>query len=262
MVREFELKAQGIAMDCITFGRGKKPLVMIQGLNTRGIRGAGASLALMYRIFAKDYRVYLFDRRKDLPQNVTISELAADTALAMDALGIRDADILGVSQGGMMAQLLAAQRPDLVHKLVLAFTTCQSGETLKNVLARWEELTLQGDWKALVADMAQKMYSEAYRKRYQPLMPLLTVLQKPKDAQRFLTLAGACADFDATDVLKDIRCPVYVIGGKRDLVVGGGACEELAQKLGCEGHFYEELGHAAYEEAGDFNKRVYKFFRE
>ena len=50
-------------VDYITFGRGKKNLIMIQGLNTRGIRGAADSLAFMYRAFAKDYTVYLFDRR-------------------------------------------------------------------------------------------------------------------------------------------------------------------------------------------------------
>ena len=33
--------------DYIAFGNGTKPLIMIQGLNTRGIKGAGASLALM-----------------------------------------------------------------------------------------------------------------------------------------------------------------------------------------------------------------------
>ena len=49
---------------------------MIQGLNTRGIKGAAVPLALMYRLFAKDFRVYLFDRRQELPDAVTVQELA------------------------------------------------------------------------------------------------------------------------------------------------------------------------------------------
>ena len=51
-------------MDYITFGCGPKPLIMIQGLSTRGIKGAALSLAYLYRMFAGDYTVYLFDRRK------------------------------------------------------------------------------------------------------------------------------------------------------------------------------------------------------
>ena len=59
-----------------------------------------------------------------------------------------------------------------------------------------------------------------------------------------------------------IKCPVFVIGGRQDKVVGGAASEEIADKLGCPIYMYEELGHAAYEEAKDFNKRVYDFLKE
>ena len=34
----------------------------------------------------------------------------------------------------------------------------------------------------------------------------------------------------------------------------------LAEKLGCKLHIYEDLGHALYEEADDFNHRVLNFF--
>ena len=85
-VREWKLNLVDLKMDCIAFGSGSKPLIMVQGLNTRGIRGAGVSLAWMYRIFSKDYRVYLFDRREDLWEGITVRELAADLAAAMDAL--------------------------------------------------------------------------------------------------------------------------------------------------------------------------------
>jgi len=40
----------------------------------------------------------------------------------MDELGISEADVIGVSQGGMIAQNLAIDRPELVNKLVLAVT--------------------------------------------------------------------------------------------------------------------------------------------
>ena len=35
-----------------------------------------------------------------------------------------------------------------------------------------------------------------------------------------------------------------------------------AQKLGCRVFIYEQLGHAAYEEAKDFNRRMYDFLME
>ena len=258
---EGRLQLENLQMDYITFGKGTKPLVMIQGLNTRGIRGAGASLALMYRIFAKDHRVYLFDRRADIHDGITVRELAEDTAAAMDALKIKNADILGVSQGGMIAQYLAIDRPDLVHKLVLALTLSRNNDTVTGVIRRWVELTQQGRMKELICDMAQSMYSDAYLKRYRPFLPLLTVLQKPKDIPRFIALANACLTCNTYDDLDKIKCPVLVIGGRKDKIVGETACEEIAQKLGCKLYIYEHLGHAAYEEAPDFNKKIYDFLR-
>lgn len=259
--KEDKVRIRDMQIDYISFGKGTKPLIMILGLNTNGIKGAALSLAYMYRIFAKDYKVYLFDRGPDVQKGITVRDMAADIAEAMAILGIKNADIIGVSQGGMIGQYLAIDRPDLVNKLVLAVTLSRNNETVKNVIQHWIRMTKEGDMKHLIADFAEKMYSDAYVKRYKPFMPLLTVLQKPKNVHRFITLAESCLTCDAYDELDKIKCPVFVIGGKQDKVVGGEASIEIAQKLDCEIYMYDELGHAAYEEAKDFNKRVYEFLR-
>ena len=152
--KEQKLEINNTQIDYITFGKGTKPLIMIQGLNTRDIKGSAVPIAYMYRIFAKDYKVYLFDRRPDVYEGITVRELAADIAGAMDALGITNADIFGVSQGGMIAQYLAIDRPDLVNKLVLAVTLSKNNDTVKSVVNNWIEMTKQGDMKSLVADTA------------------------------------------------------------------------------------------------------------
>ena len=260
--KEHHLKLDNFQMTYITFGRGLKPLIMIQGLSTRSIKGAAVSLAYMYRIFANAYKVYLFDRREDIAEDVTVRDLAADIGAAMDALKITNADVFGVSQGGMIAQYLAIDRPELVNKLVLAVTLSKNNNTAKVVVNRWIELTERGDVKALVMDMAEKMYSDAYIKWYRPLMPLLTILQKPKDAGRFIALAKACLTCSAYEELDKIRCPIFVIGGKQDKVVTGEASEEIAKRTDCEIYMYQDLGHAAYEEAKDFNSRVYQFLQK
>ena len=260
--KEQTLTIENIEMDYITFGNGTKPMLMIQGLNTNGIKGSAVPLSFMYRIFVKEYKIYLFDRRKNLPENITVRELAADIALAMDTLGLKKADVFGVSQGGMIAQYLAIDRPDLVNKLVLAVTISRNNDTVEKVIGDWICMTEKEEWKALVNDMAVKMYSDAYIRKYKMMMPLLTAMQKPKDVKRFLTLAKACLTCNAYEELDKIKCPVFVIGGKCDKVVTGEASEEIAEKLGCEIYMYEKLGHAAYEEAKDFNQRVLAFLKK
>lgn len=259
--KELKLTARGMEFDYIRFGKGANPLIMIQGLNTRGIKGSALPLAYMYRIFAKEYTVYLFDRRPDVKDGITVRDMADDIAAAMDVLGLKNADVFGCSQGGMIAQYLAIQRPDLVRKIVLAVTLAKSNETVENVIKGWIEMTEKGDIKTLVTDMAEKMYSDAYLKKYRPLLPLLTLLQKPKDAQRFITLAKSCLTCDTYPELDKIHCPVLVLGGCEDKIVTAEASREIAEKLGCEIYLYEGLGHAVYEEAKDFNRRVYEFLR-
>lgn len=258
--KELKLNIQNMQFDYITFGSGTKPLVMIQGLNTRGIKGTALSLACMYRIFVKDYKVYLFDRRPAVHEGITVREMASDIAIAMDTLGITNADVFGVSQGGMIAQYLAIDRPDLVNKLVLAVTLSKNNDIIKQVSNKWIEMAELGAMRELVADMAEKMYSSSYVKRYRPFMPLLTILQKPKDVRRFVTLAKASLTCNAYEELDKIKCPVLVMGGRQDKIVTGAASYEIAEKLGCKIHMYDNLGHAAYEEAKDFNRIVYGFF--
>lgn len=260
--KEHKLNLSDTQIDYITFGKGRKPLVMIQGLNTRGIKGAAVPLAYMYRIFAKEYKVYLFDRRTDIFEGITVRDIAMDIAMAMDMLNISNADIFGVSQGGMIAQYLAIDRPDLVQKLVLAVTLSKNNDTVKEVIKNWIEMAEQGNMKRLVLDMAEKMYSDSYLKRYRPIMPLLTFLQKPKDVQRFIILAEACLTCNAYEELNKIKCPVFVIGGRCDKIVTGVASDEIAERLACKKYIYDNLGHAAYEEARDFNKRIYDFLQE
>lgn len=259
--KEQELNIQDIQMNYITFGNGEKSLIMIQGLSTRSIKGASLSLAYMYQIFARDYKVYLFDRRENIGENITVREFASDIAMAMDFLGIQSADILGVSQGGMIAQYLAIDRPNLVNKLVLAVTISKNNETVEAVISNWIRMAEQNDIKNLVKDMAEKMYTDSYVRKYKYFIPLLTILQKPKNVPRFITLAKACLTCNAYDELEKIQCPVFVIGGLQDRITSGEASIEIAEKLGCKCFIYDDLGHAAYEEAKDFNQRVYDFFK-
>lgn len=106
------------------------------------------------------------------------------------------------------------------------------------------------------------MYSKAYQKKYRWLFSILSKIGKPKDFTRFIALAKACLTCNSYPKLHKITCPVFVSGGKQDCVVTGGESEEIAVRLKCKIHMYETLGHSAYEEASDYNDRIYQFLRE
>ena len=252
----------GSELDCVSFGRGDMPLVILPGLSTRDVRSAGLMLSLMYRSFARDFTVYILDKPRHVPEGCTVAELADSCAAAMDALGIKKARVLGVSLGGMMAQELAIKHPELVSALVLAVTTAKCNDRVKKAIGRWLDFVEKGDYVGFGRDMMESMYSASYLKKYGFMLPVAAALSRPKDLGRFMRLANACLTCESFEHLEKISCSTLVIGAGEDKVVSGEASLEIAEKLGCALHMYDTLGHAAYDEAGDFNKRVLDFFLE
>lgn len=73
-------------------------------------------------------RMLMFDKRgigvsDRFERQPTLEERIRDIAAVMDAAGVERANLLGLSEGGIMAQLFAARHPDRVEKLVLMDTT-------------------------------------------------------------------------------------------------------------------------------------------
>lgn len=250
-------------MHYISFGNGKQPLIMLPGLGEglRTVKGTAPLFAAMYHMYAKDYKVYVFSRRDHLQAGCTTKDMAADQAFAMQALGIENAYVMGISMGGMIAQHLAADYPHLVSKLALVVTLAKQNEYLQSTVSSWVEMAHQGDYAGILKDTAKNSYSQSYYDKYRFLLPFTSLAGKPKSFTRFFTQADACASHDAYNELYKITCPTIVIGGGHDKVVGPDAALEIAQRIkGSKLLIYKKLGHGLYEEAKDFNAQIINFF--
>ncbi len=86
---------------------------------------------------AAKHRVITFDNRGvgastgTTPK--TIAAMAADAVTFIRALGLTEVDLLGFSMGGMIAQVIAQDEPELIRKLIIAGTGPAGGEGIKNV---------------------------------------------------------------------------------------------------------------------------------
>ena len=249
-------------MSYAAFGQGEKVFVILPGLSDglATVEGKALLLAKPYEMFFDRYTVYMFSRKDRMPEGYSIKDMADDQAEAMRALGMTKASVMGVSQGGMIAQCLAADHPELVEKLVLAVTAPCVNDTVRSGLAEWLEAADAGDHRRLMVSTAEKSYSEAYLRKYRKLYPILRFVGKPSDYGRFKANAGAILNFGGAGDLGKIKCPVLIVGGSEDKIVGAAASRELHEMIpGSELYIYEGLGHAAYEEAKDFNARVLEF---
>ena len=109
-------------MEYFRFGRGDKVMVILPGLSVQSVMGSAEAVADAYGCFSDDFTVYLFDRRKDIPESYSIEDMAMDTLDAFHALGLKDIFLFGASQGGMIALQIAVTEPDLICRLALGST--------------------------------------------------------------------------------------------------------------------------------------------
>ena len=117
---------------------------------------------------------------KPAPLPYTLDDMAKDAVGLLDALGIKKAHIVGVSMGGMIAQLVAADHPE--HTLSLTSIMATSGNPALPVPAKPEVFAKlpppspEGDTDAIVANavkMIQVLAGPAYppdEKRIQDLV--------------------------------------------------------------------------------------------
>ena len=167
-------------------GNEGEPLVMILGLAIDV-----SEWEAMTGWFAKKYRVLVFDNRgagrtdkPDAPYSIEM--MADDTAGLMQAVGFRQANVLGTSLGGRIALALALRHPELVKKLVLVSTSAR-------MIPTW-------------------------RRRFYGLLSGMPIFRSkyPQPRYAFTRQLAASTDFNCTDRLREIQVPTLILHGKND----------------------------------------------
>jgi pimeloyl-ACP methyl ester carboxylesterase len=109
----------GLDMYYEDHGQGR-PLVLLHGGGSTAQTSFGAVIpifARMHRVIAPEQQAH--GHSGDRPTPLSFAQMADDTATLLEQLGIHDADVLGFSNGGIVALELAIRHPALVHRLVL-----------------------------------------------------------------------------------------------------------------------------------------------
>lgn len=256
------VKKEDFEMNYFTFGSGEKTFVILPGASLKSIMLSADAVAAGYACFAEKYTVYVFDCSSNWEKEYSVAERAGDTAQAMKQLGIEQADILGCSMGGMIAQYIAINNPELVHKLVFGSTMARNNEISRATLNEWKRLADAGDVVAFNRNMSEKVYSEAYYEQFKDAFKAMESDGTAEEMQRFSVMMSALLDMNSYDELCKISCPVLVIGSWKDNTLSPAGSIEIAEKLGCELYMYSGYSHAAYDEAPDYKERIMSFFEK
>lgn len=246
------------------FGEGERPLVILPGLSIRSVMESADLIEHAYRIMRKDFTVYVFDRREAPPSPYSVRDMARDTAEAMRVLGLRGVSLFGASQGGMIAMEIAAAYPELVTGLALGSTSAHVRPRQYRALAEWVRLAKEKDRAGLYLSFGEKIYPPAVFKNSRAILTSTGRSVTDAELSRFILLAEGTKDFDITDRLVRIPCPILLLGAADDAVLGMEASMEIARILRDHPRFkfyiYNGYGHAAFDTAPDYKKRLLRFF--
>ena len=256
------LYINGKTMDYVTFGKGNQPLVIIPGLGDglQTVKGMAMPFSITYRKLSERYKIYVFSRINELRQGYTTRDMAADVAEAMETLNLDAAYVMGISQGGMIAQWLAVDFPKKVERLILTVTTAKLNSFGRERITHWLELNQTDSYKELMLDIASHSYTTKSFRKIKYLYRIMGIFGRIKDKQRIDIQSVSCLKHDSLDFLEKINCPTLIIGAEKDDVLG------VDGSLGLHQHIKDsqltilpECGHALYEQNKDFQKRVLVF---
>ena len=252
------------SFDYIQFGLGERDLVVIPGLGDGIVTVKNKALPgiFMFHDYVRRFRITLISRKQNLEEDADTCTMADDQVKAMKALGIDKACVVGVSLGGMIAQHLAADYPEMVEKLVLVVTVPKGNEMLTLNVKRWMKYAVEGKYKKLMVDINEKAHPDEYLKHVKWTYPVLGRMAKKMDRERFYIQAKSCITHDAMDKLTYIDAPTLIIGGEEDETLGMEGSYSLAEEIWeCKLKCFEHQGHALYEDEKDFHRVVLRFLK-
>lgn len=238
------------------------PLLLLHGIgsSSRSFRHQLDDLADAFDVIAWDAPGY--GRSEDPLTPFTLDDLADRAALLLDELDIERAHVLGVSMGGVVAQLVYHRHPSRVRSLVLADTNVGGGalpepERSARVSQRLEALERLG-----APGMAEQRAPHLVRPDAPAeLVAEVTEIMAQIRPAGYRAAAIALGNTDLTARLADIHAPTLVIHGESDGVVPLSSAHQLANEIPrARLVIIPEAGHVAnQEQPAAFNAAVRAF---
>jgi len=214
------------------------------------------------------YRLISYDQRgngeSDEGEPYSHEQFVADLEALRQELDLGKMVLLGGSYGGYIALEYALRHQENLHALILRDTAANN---------RYKDTSMQ---RALESDFpmdgarlerlfaGQVESDEDFRESYAMIQPLYNVNYDPaEDAKRLAQIpfryethnyafSRNQADFDITEVLRDVQTPTLVTVGRHDWITPLEASEELAEVLpNGELVVFEHSGHSPQLEETD-----------
>jgi pimeloyl-ACP methyl ester carboxylesterase len=252
------LNVDGISHGYRRFGRHKGNPTLVCITHYRGSMDSWDPAVL--NSLAEQREIVVFDnsgvgRSSGVPQN-TVAATAQQANAFVRQLGLSKIDLYGFSLGGMIAQQITLDNPDLVRRLILNGTAPRGGEGFSppapEVAAFLARPPSTGE------DLRQRMFftqsdaSQAAARKFVERTKLRKTDREPISGVEVVRAQSAAidswgnADKGNFEYLKQIKQPVLVVNGDNDIIVPTVNSYTLQKNLpNAQLAIYPDAGHAS-----------------
>lgn len=167
----------------------------------------------------KRYRVLRYDTRghgatQATPPPYSIAQLAEDAAALIKALDVGPVHFMGLSMGGMIAQYLGANYPELIYSLSLCDTASEMPP--RSLWAERLQTAQTQGISGLVDGTIKRWFNKAFIEGAPQEIEKVRAMILGTGVEGYTGCASAVRDMAQTTMLLKIKAPTLVITGRQD----------------------------------------------
>lgn len=216
--------------------------------------------------FSRRYRVLRYDIRghggSEVPEGpYTVRMLADDVHALLRELNIDKVHFVGLSMGGMIAQLFAATYPHMVSGLVLCGTTSRVAPEAGPMWDERIELARKEGMEPHVESTVARWFTPPFIPAHPDTVDRVREMIRATNPSGYAACGEAVKTFDAGDRLASISAPTLIVVGQEDPGVPVEAARALQERI--QGARLVMLPNASHlsniEQPDAFNRTVMDF---
>lgn len=208
------------------------PIILLQGLGMDS-RGFG----LQRYLLSKDHLCIAIDNRgsgeSKASKPFSLYRIARDVLRVMENENIESAHVVGISMGGIVAQVLATVYPNRVKSLTLISTSCSQHQWRTDLLQEWKQRLQMRSSHVLDREILSWLIGPRLLRRSSIFLPVAQQLFQDIDVEQFcLQIDAICTFSDSfADRITAIDMPTHVIVGSQDTLTPVGDSQELCMHI-------------------------------
>jgi 3-oxoadipate enol-lactonase len=211
------------------------PLVLLHAVGTSGTIWWQhlPRLARRFRVLTVDLPGH--GKSPKPTQPLSIESMAAVLYETLQSQALLPAHLVGLSLGGMVAQMLAVNQPSSVATLTLCDTICEANPAAADILEARARAVEKSGMAATLRPTLERWFAPAFSDRHPEVTAVVEKLLLQADPMINAQTWRAIAGFNVTSRLKTLaRIPALVVNGSLDTSIAPDMGKHLAELLGAE----------------------------